>query len=142
MVNKMFVFLVHNMPDDSSQKRFNPVWLDFVLICQHWIRQSINVPAQSCNHVKEERNMACDNDLAHLLQRWQPGASICLRFVRRMLMPSVYCAVMARRNVGCRQTKERLYDYDLGRMCSVNRRIVTAKTTPLRSGSDDFCLPF
>ncbi len=59
------------MLGDSSQKRFKPVWLDFVLICQHWIRQSINVPAQSCNHVKGERNMGCDNDLPHLLRQWQ-----------------------------------------------------------------------
>lgn len=131
----MFVFLAYNMLEDSSQKRFKPVWLDFVLICQHWIRQSINVPAQSCNHVKGERNMGCDNDLPHLLQQWQPGASICLWFVRRMLMPSVYCRVMARRNVGCRQTKERLYHYDLGRICCVNRSVIT-KSIPL-SYSDD-----
>lgn len=81
--------------DELSQKWFKMVWLDLVLICQHWIRQSINVPAQSCNHVKVERNMACDNDLAHFLQLWQPEASICLWFVRRMLMPSLYCTVMA-----------------------------------------------
>lgn len=59
------------MLGDSSQRWFKPVWLDFVLIRQHWIRQSINVPAQSCNHVKGERNMGCDNDLPHLLWRWQ-----------------------------------------------------------------------
>lgn len=52
--------------------------------------------------------MGCDNDLPHLLQQWQPGASICLWLVRRMLMLSVYCRVMARRNVGM-PTNERMF---------------------------------
>ncbi len=71
IVNKMFVFSVNATRRDSSQERFEPVWLDFVLICRHWMRQSIKVPAQSCNHVKGERNMGCDNDLPHLLRQCQ-----------------------------------------------------------------------
>lgn len=110
---------MYNMLEDSSHKRFNLVWLDSVLICQHWIKQSINVPAQSCNHVKGERNMACDNDLAHLLQQWQPGASICLWFLRRMLMPSVYCGVMARRNVGSPTNKGMLMSLLVTGGCAV-----------------------
>lgn len=69
----------------------NRVCLDFVLIRQHWIRQSINVPAQSCNHIKGERNMGCDNDLPHLLRR-VAGASICLQFVGGMLMSFCFSA--------------------------------------------------
>lgn len=34
--------------------------------------------------------MGCDNDLLHLLQPWQPRASVCVWSVRRMLMPLVY----------------------------------------------------
>lgn len=116
----MFVFWCTICWEDSSQKRFKPVWLDFVLICQQWIRQSINVPAQSCNHVKAERNMGSDNDLAHLLQWWQ-GASICLWFVGRMLMPFS----LLQGNVGWRQTKERLYHHNLERLCCANQSVLT-----------------
>lgn len=77
----------------SSQKRFKPVHLNLVLIHQHWIRESINVPATSCNQVIGERNMGRDNDSVHLLPRWLTLPLLCpyLRFV---------CCIMARRKAG------------------------------------------
>lgn len=97
IVNKMFVFLAAAMVWDSSQKRFKPVYLNLVLIHKHWIRQSINVPATSCNQVTGKRNTGCDNDLVHLLLRCLilPSLCWCLQFV---------CCIMVRRNPRCIRT--------------------------------------
>lgn len=65
IVNKMFVFWLQ----EWCEARLKPVYLNLVLIHQHWIRQTINVPATSCNQVIEKRKIDCDNDLVHLLFR-------------------------------------------------------------------------
>lgn len=90
IVNKMFGFF---WLQEWCETHLKPVYLNLVLIHQHWIRQTINVPATSCNQVTEKRNIGCDNDLVHLLfQRLIPLSLWCFWFVR---------CIMVRRNVGC-----------------------------------------
>lgn len=58
IVNKMFVFF--GGLQEWCETRLKAVYLNLVLIRQHWIRQTINVPATSCNQVIERRNIGCD----------------------------------------------------------------------------------
>jgi hypothetical protein len=74
------MLFVTQYAETPSQRVFKPVWLDFVLIHHHWIKKSINVLVQSCNCVKGERNMGCDNDFPHVLQLGaQSPALVCYR---------------------------------------------------------------
>lgn len=75
-------YLLHSMQWDSFAKVVQTSLLDFVLMYHHWIKQSINVLVQSCNYVKAERNMGCDNNFPHLYYSCEP----CFVLLQRMLI--------------------------------------------------------